>query len=371
MCKTFILCSEEVRLMECMVVLTHRCNLACSYCCAGRVRVDGRDADEEHLDAVRRYVERLCREGESPSVVFTGGEPSLVPHHISYLVDALQGCASSFRMFTNGTLLDRLPEDVLDGLDVVMVGIDGDRRAHEKHRGAGTYDRILSGMRRLRGRRTYVMGRITVEEETDLFESVTKAAECADGVYWQIVNKPAFVDARRFAERYERGMEKLLDWWVERLKGGVIVDLVPFLAVVSARLFGHDNGVPSFRCGAGGRLQVIDLDGRVYWCDEFVGDTAYALGDIYRCPPGRCDVRHTDLFDDCRRCPVERVCLGRCRKMMVKYDPSHVREYCRMTLSLVRLVDARLGDIERALREQDRLSLERFYAAPMCTEEMP
>jgi len=355
--------------MEYYVYLTHQCNVRCSYCCSHLVVSGGTsDATPEHLE---RVAEAIARRGDGDLLMFSGGEPFLKPELMERMVDLTEGMGLERASLTNGTLLHRAPDQLLERLDALLVSVDGDRQSHERHRGRGTYDRIISNLRSLRSRpHPPVVARITVEEETDIFRSVSNLAGLTDAVYWQIVSKPRFRDPEGFARRYERRVVELVDFWLEGLRRGALVKIIPFHAIAATMLFGYQRGAPSFRCGAGWGLQVIDLDGTVYWCDEYTGDPKGAVGSIY---DGNIDLGyepHTALFPDCTRCHVAQVCLGRCKKCLKEYEPDHVRVYCRLTRRLIDAIAERLDQIGKAV-ERLGLDEEAFLDFPSCTEEIP
>jgi len=329
------------------------------------------DMSPEHLEAVIDYIRKGDDRNEN-AVVFSGGEPLLVPELIKEIVERTSDKGLKYRLFTNGMLLDRVPLDILQPLDTIFVSMDGDKESHEKHRGKGTYDRILESLRAVKPHlKGFVMGRITVEEETNIYRSVTNLLDYVDGVYWQLVSKPAFNDMERFKANYKRDLRQLFDFWMEHLKRGRVLNLVPFQTVVSAMLYDYDNNGVSFRCGAGWMIQVIDLDGNVYWCDEYVGDEKGMFGNIYDGKPLKPPYRkHTEIFEDCRNCEISSICLGRCRKCLEEYSLEQKRMYCDLTRFLVSMIQARIDEIRDIVAKKYR-TVRDFYNVPYCTEEIP
>ncbi len=364
--------------MEYYLFLTDRCNISCSYCSAGRVvsRKDGRLFPKERFPELVEFIKRNRKYQKNGSgediVIFFGGEPLLEWQLIEEFFKSAEGLDVRYGLYTNGLLLKSVPVDVLNSLDVLFVSFDGDKNSHEKHRGRGTYDRIIDNLKELRGRlRCTVLGRITVEEETDLFSSVTNIlGTFVDAVYWQIVNKPRFNDPQGFIRRYREGAERLFRMWIERLGEGQTLKIIPIQAIVASLLFGY-NGDVSFRCGAGSVHRTIDVDGNIYWCDEYVGDERGRIGHITdSVPPLDVFVHHTALFEDCKDCDVAPICLGRCRKALTEYSTEQKRLYCAMTRYLINFVREGIGEIKEVV-DQRGYRLEDIYQGPYWTEEIP
>ncbi len=364
--------------MEYYLFLTDRCNISCSYCSAGRVvsrkegRLFPRDRFPELVEFIKKNKKYRKNSDEEDIVMFFGGEPLLEWQMIEEFLKCAQGLDVRYGLYTNGLLLDSVPVEVLNNLDVLFVSFDGDKSSHEKHRGNGTYDKIIANLKGLRGRlKCTVLGRITVEEETNLFASVTNIlGRFVDAVYWQIVNKPRFNDAQGFIRRYREGAERLFRLWLERLKEGEVLNIIPIQAIVTSSIFGY-NGSASFRCGAGTIHRTIDVDGHIYWCDEYVGDERGRIGHITdEIPPLEIFIPHTELFEDCRKCDVSPLCLGRCRKALTEYSTEQKRLYCALTRHLIGLVRKNIDEVKRIVDERG-YGFEDVYPGPYWTEEIP
>jgi uncharacterized Fe-S cluster-containing radical SAM superfamily protein len=123
------------------------CNLACDYCC---VR-SSPTAARRQLGLER--VERICREASALGVgeIFvTGGEPFLLPD-IDRIVSACAATAPTV-VLTNGMLfrgkqrekLATLPRDRV----TFQVSLDSPTpELHDRHRGAGSWQKALDGIR--------------------------------------------------------------------------------------------------------------------------------------------------------------------------------------------------------------------------------
>jgi MoaA/NifB/PqqE/SkfB family radical SAM enzyme len=102
-----------------VLYVTHKCNLACSYCTQKEPDVFSEELSTRDTIRLLRIIRR-----ETDSILFTGGEPTLRAD-----IEELLGAARrtlkfrSVMMITNGTLLDRRPK-VFDALTGLIVSLD-------------------------------------------------------------------------------------------------------------------------------------------------------------------------------------------------------------------------------------------------------
>jgi MoaA/NifB/PqqE/SkfB family radical SAM enzyme len=99
--------------------VTHKCNLACSYCTQKEPDVF---SEELPTRETMRLLRRIRK--ETDSIVITGGEPTL-RGDIEEIVEAARfGCKfRSVLLITNGTLLDRKPR-ILNAVTGLVVSLD-------------------------------------------------------------------------------------------------------------------------------------------------------------------------------------------------------------------------------------------------------
>ena len=90
-------------------------------------------------------------------------------------------------LYTNGLALNSAPIDILSAMQLILVSIDGDKKAQEQYRGIGTYETIIQNISKIRSQISVpILARVTVEETTDLYKSITTLLKLVDHVYWQI-----------------------------------------------------------------------------------------------------------------------------------------------------------------------------------------
>ncbi len=143
-----------------------RCNLNCTYCYVynhedrSYLRRPAAMSDEVFdalLGRMRRYCDAVG--DHTMSLVFHGGEPTLmgVPRFEALVTrarDTLGPRLRSLSMQTNAVLLTDAWVRAIRRLDVnVAVSLDGPRAVHDAarvdHRGRGSYDATVAGIRRL------------------------------------------------------------------------------------------------------------------------------------------------------------------------------------------------------------------------------
>jgi len=304
-------------------------------------------------------------------ITFLGGEPLFDYEIIGKFINKTNNFGWLYSMYTNGLLLNHTPLNILKLFDIILISIDGDKKAQEKYRGKGTYQKVIDNIKLIKPKiKAATIGRITVTEETNIFKSVTNLLKHVDFVHWQIVNVHKFDDTNRFINKYEKDIEKLFHFWLSNLKNGKLLNIIPFQAIVASLIFYYPKHKFSFRCGAGRKLKIINMDGNIYWCDEYVGNKKGLVGDINDSSPKLAYKKHTDLFKDCKKCEVSNICRGRCRRCLVEYSINQIRNYCKLTKYLVEIIYRHKKDINLILRDKN-YNLKRFYNIPDCTEEIP
>lgn len=136
--------APRFHLRQAYLLLTRRCNLACSHCI--------RSSDSSFnqfipLTLAERIISRLSA-GDSGSVLLiSGGEPALHPQFREIVMLAL---ADFQRVIinTNGLLHKKIVDLCgLAGNLEVQISVDGDRQTHESIRGPDTYDKTLRNIR--------------------------------------------------------------------------------------------------------------------------------------------------------------------------------------------------------------------------------
>jgi len=264
--------------MNTTLVLTHDCNLACTYCYAGekfRASMDER--------TVRAGLDLAFRRARGDvDLGFFGGEPLLEWDLLERAcVTATEravreGRSLRLQVTTNGTLLTPERARRLCALNVeVALSIDGTRAAHDatrpKRGGQSSYDATVKAARMLRetGHSLIVIAVVAPANVRELGASVrTLVALGADRILLNPCFEAVWTDDDLAA--WELGLREAADVYADRMRAGHPVAMPTFdnklLAAVKGGLASCDS------CGAGERELAIAPSGNLYPCARQVGE---------------------------------------------------------------------------------------------------
>lgn len=292
------------RAKVCMLILTHSCNLNCSYCYERfkSARKMPRDI------ALRCLQEQLQEVRESAAydwllVDLFGGEPLLNADVIRYLTewvrDNVEDIDVLFTISSNGTLLtEELQEWLAANRDLVFYGVsyDGSAETQMKNRGRDNI-RAVDFSRQTWPSQAF---RMTIPPESlgSLSDTILRAlregyrirAELAGGIHWPQESAALLLAECRKLKTAFLSDSSLIPALINRFfKGGEDADMVGTVA-----------------CGSGTRCTCYDVDGRTYPCQMFtpltVGDKAVPLSDL--------DLEAPENREDpgCVGCPIRHWC---------------------------------------------------------------
>lgn len=308
------------------IILTDHCNLSCSYC-RGKLFLpsapEGKGADIDgdlpvELDYDLENLYRFLEKDPDASLIFYGGEPLLRPDLVCEMVE--HAPVKRFLVQTNGLLLDRIPRDVVNRLDTILVSIDGSRETTDGYRGGGTYDRVMANVKKVvsGGYHGEIIARMTVTEGTEIVQAVQFLADNPDfsfpSIHWQLdADLACDHGGRPFASwvvrTYNPGILTLIGDWVGRMEtDGVVPRWYPFIDPMEDLLTGRESPL---RCGAGHANLTIMTDGSIGPCPCMVGMRDFYLGHIRDADPSGLSM-DPDTGTCCTGCPIRTFCGGRC-----------------------------------------------------------
>ncbi|HEU0087389.1 MAG TPA: radical SAM protein [Pseudonocardiaceae bacterium] len=146
------------------------CNLACDYCCARSSPQAPRRA--LGIDRVRRLAGEAVDAGVT-ELILTGGEPFLLPD----IDDLVAACTAALptTLLTNGMLFRGRRLESLRRMDrtrlAVQISLDSATpELHDRHRGRGSWDRAVAGIRiaHAEGFRVRVAATLPPEQTSEL-----------------------------------------------------------------------------------------------------------------------------------------------------------------------------------------------------------
>lgn len=279
--------------LELGLVLTHACNLACTYCYTGekkRVRMTA----EVAAAALDFGFDAARRRGAALQLGFFGGEPLLEPALLTAIAEQARARAAAMdwplqlQVTTNGTRLTAALVDALARLRVhVALSLDGTRAQHEAGRplagGGSSYDATVAGLRLLVAARV-PFDVIAVVDPCNVAElAVGVEAMIDDGVEALTLNMnwgAAWDDAA--LDELDRQLERVAAVVLAWVRRGRWIRVQPLESALRSVLeLGHAVNSP---CAAGSRRLAVAPSGRLYGCARAVGedDGRAAIGDVHR-----------------------------------------------------------------------------------------
>ena len=339
------------------------CNLDCAYCFFLSKELLYDESRQRMSDeTLRTYVRTFLANQPDGDVTLAwqGGEPTLRGREFFEQAVALgheyarPGQRVVHTIQTNGVLVDDAwasffaREDFLVGLS-----LDGPRELHDTYRtnraGRGTHDQVVRALRTLQrhgvdtnllctvnaanqdhGERVYryfteelgathlqfipIVERATADQLPVLEQGWRAAGEQL--LYTQHGDR---VTSRSVdPEAFGRFMVAVYDRWVTRDVGRVYVQHVD--AALSAMFGVHPVCVHAPECG---NALAVEYNGDVYSCDHWV-EPDWLLGNLAEHDFAELTAtdrhrqfdrkKNVELTDQCRRCPVRRLCNGGCPK---------------------------------------------------------
>jgi uncharacterized protein len=258
--------------MDVTLVLTHRCNLACSYCYAGEHirREMGDETREAALDLL------FSDDAPQAQLSFFGGEPFLAFDAMRRAVASAQQKAQRagrkllLQCTTNGSLVGPREVGFIQETGMrVTVSIDGGLEAHDAHRrktgGGSSFEDVHKGLRALLAAGIEPEAMMVITPETALFVFRSVRFLFAEGV------------------RVVRANLSLQSHWPEAAKNDLQEELVSVgRQVLWHRLRGEqvvfkpfEESAPTSRTEASvpqPRQVVVGAEGHLYPCSPMVGE---------------------------------------------------------------------------------------------------
>ena len=313
------------------------CNLRCLYCCVGDKSSSSMLSAEEMSRALLWFASEARMRGEhSPSVIFHGGEPLLIPvsQYRKCLDTLLADNADlnfTFQIQTNGTLINDKIIAFFKDYDIQPgISIDGSQSVHDSQRvtadGSPSYSLIMKNIRRLKSEKLNACGLMVLTRKAlnAGLEWLNDFAEIR--VPMKINPLYSAGEALKhdelslmpgdYADYLIRVYEYILDneinislTPIEYILQGIINGLTPRGCVFSKTC--HD----SFLC--------VDYNGDIYPCGRFADSKLNIIGNIHTgiTDEGRRTLealkasRTSNLRSECINCIYMKFCNGGCSVM--------------------------------------------------------
>ena len=354
--------------------VAHTCNLNCSYCFASQGKYHGERALMSYEVGKQALDFLVAHSGtrKNLEVDFFGGEPlmnfEVVKRLVAYARSTEQAAGKHFRftLTTNGVLID---DDVIDfanrEMSNVVLSLDGRKEIHDRFRvdmaGRGSFDRIVPKFQKLvaaRGGKNYYMRGTFTHANPDFLEDIKAMLDlgfnelsmepvvCAAGDPMALTE----ADLPVVCEQYE----KLADLMIERRRAGKPFTFYHYMIDLTAGpcIYKRISG-----CGSGTEYMAVTPTGDLYPCHQFVGETAFRLGDVWAGVTNedvRADFAACNVYarEECRTCWARLYCSGGCAANAYHATGSVRGVYAygcklfkkRMECAIAVAVDKALGD---------------------------
>lgn len=339
--------SRKERGIELTLIITDRCNFACSYCFANSLYPGSKTLN---ADNIVRYIGEFLRLSHArvSSLILFGGEPLLAFKAIKQawkevenLFGNHQGDMPSLAIVTNGSLLTRdIAEFLADNNIAVTVSLDGPKVIHDACRpfrgGRASYETVIEGINELeRAGAFYAIEATYTSQHLQLGIDVIEVVDHALGLNAQEVHvMPAFPEqASGIDTRDNAQVAYLFKVAAARATKRYLTSGVIELAYASrlAYAFAHDRrrryictaGVDKFTVMANGDVVpcylVCDPAHKIASCDKSERSITKAPSLERVVPIYQAFMR--DHLPECSRCWTSDWCFA-C------YGPGYARQGC-------------------------------------------
>mgnify|MGYP001058410976 CR=1 FL=1 len=334
--------------MEYYIYVTNKCNLNCSYCSV-MLENNSRhlpDKLEYKLEDLRNFVDAIqnIHPHDTARIYFFGGEPTLDFDTIASIMLSFKDVVAykvEFILHTNGLLLDSIPENILECIDIIFLSINYEK-IYIDGKISDYFIKLIHNLSKIKSKKQIpFIGRLTISEGASIYSECALVGDFFDYVYWQLDNQKNLKDVIIYKQQYEREISLLFNYWFKFFKEGVILRYIPFLSIVQHLLY--EFPIPQhFYCGYGDDMIYVQTDGSCYACCDEVDSKQHFIGDIYN----GVEFKNMEISNSiCKNCDDLILCGGRCGRMHKDFEPERIKHFCEMNKFTFRLVKNHLSEI--------------------------
>jgi len=343
--------------VELQLLTTLTCNLKCTYCSLGVGDMVGSQGKVTYtLNALNDFIQKYLSRHEV-YVTFYGGEPTL---NLDFITEVMKRYPTfRFQLQTNGTLLDNLPDHILENLSNVLLSIDGGESITDGFRGRGVYRQVVKNTQAVRNKMTGTFtARVTWSSEETSFEELDELANTFDYVYFQFVAgegtyTPAAIEKKKTVIR--QLVEKFFS-------SEELYPIIPIMGIVRNKVLpsrATELYHGKTQCRVSTHILNVMPDGKIFPCPDMMYAPEMLQGDITAnwLKPSPLQP-HPNM--PCNTCEAQPWCRGNCLKNLYL---AYVKEDQRYRTNVVEPI----CDLVRFLgREIDRHDPHAWYAkAPL------
>ena len=314
--------------------VAHTCNLNCSYCFASQGQYQG-DRAIMSFEVGKQALDFLMENSKGRrnlEVDFFGGEPlmnfDVVKQLVAYARSKEKEMGKNFRftLTTNGVLID---DDVIDfanrEMSNVVLSLDGRKEVHDRYRvdyaGKGSWEKIVPKFQKLvearEGKNYYMRGTFT-HANPDFLKDIEKMLELG---FTELSMEPVVCapDAPSALTQEDKPVvmeqyEKLAELMLKRHREGKPFTFYHYMIDLKSGpcIFKRVSG-----CGSGTEYMAVTPWGNLYPCNQFVGEEAFKLGDVWqgvtnKAVQGEFAACNVYSRPECADCWAKLYCSGGC-----------------------------------------------------------
>lgn len=311
------------------LIVSHACDMACSYCSLANVTGQGKLMSKE---TARKALEWLIpnAQGKKIDIDFFGGEPLLawdtVRDTVAYGNELSKTHEKQVRwsMSTNAIKLSNEMLDFCDENYVSLVlSLDGPKTINDSYRflrdKSGTFDIVLRNILKVAARRDkgyYVRGTYTKKTINFSDSVITLHKMGIPNLAFEpvVTNDPELTIALSDEQTIRAEYLKLAEYYLECLENGIPIKYYHFELDL-------ENG-PCARkmtggCGAGAEYLAVSPDGSIWPCHQFDGQDAFRMGSLENPSSksnydGYTQKNHLANKPKCLNCWAMFLCAGGC-----------------------------------------------------------
>jgi MoaA/NifB/PqqE/SkfB family radical SAM enzyme len=241
--------------------LSWRCNLACSYC----------DRHTPMANELRRdEIFHVLAQFQDMGMQITnldGGE-ALLHRDIDEIVTWLIGRKITVTMHTNGMLIPNKIETIRK-ISSVKISLDGPKENHDKMRGAGSFEKALTGAVAAKAAGVQVAFTCTVgRHNIDSIDALIAIAEEVDiPVIFQPAMNSLFLESNRDGSKWQPEIQSVRNAFlhIEEIKRKSPAVGNAWSSLRHFRTFPNDTRPP---CAAGWVMATMDPEGVLFQCGQ-------------------------------------------------------------------------------------------------------
>ncbi|MFX0114926.1 MAG: radical SAM protein [Candidatus Hodarchaeota archaeon] len=315
---------DQIYVPTIILKVSSQCNLACEYCVStDLLKKKSLMSIDLFSQILSNFVPYFAKKGFTDlELVFHGGEPLLAGHEFYRKIPELESAIDTADLLiyktiqTNGTLIaEDWIELLKQGKYRIGLSVDGPAALHDRyrkdHHGKPTFNRVAQSIEMLQ-EENIPLGLLSVVTESSppycnsffdlLMEwniSSIDLLPCIGPSGWKHTSAYS-IFARNF-----------FDKWLE--------NDFPFHVLTFLDILRKIGGEQAKLCDFAemcGKFLFIDTLGRIYPCDECIGDEKYHIGTVslssFELDEYRQDRLQKRRFPACPGCAVNSICSGGC-----------------------------------------------------------